>query len=396
MQSKGRLISSDDREYEFLRACLASKLFRQFTLPDPPRELDWDRLYGLLKVHRLAEHFYVLGKSQRDQWPDSFRNHLRLDRYGLMIYGDQCLGRIRTLLSALTEAGISVIVLKGWALIQSIYEGDFSQRFCEDMDILIHPKDVDVAENILQSLGYQGQKEIRTGYIRRYRNARAYFDPGQIGTVANYFSVGLHWGLFYIPAYDPRQIDVNDLFARAHNLEIADVPVHELSPEDHIVYSCAHLALHHYSDKALFRYYELGSVVASEGSPFDWDRVIESARLWHEIIPVRNILDKTDCIFKGIIPANVLKTLSKLRPIRREIWVNAWINKTGNRPVYEHFLMWLALPAGKKFFAMLEDIFPGPDYMQRGYGYAPGGVWPLLYFRRFARVFGYLLKKDVV
>jgi len=329
--------ASNGREFEFLRACLASQLFSR-PLPDLPQELNWDRLYYLLKYHRLAEYFYVLCESQRDKWPASFRERLRLDRYSLMIYGDQYLSRIRPLLSALTERKIPVIVLKGWALIQTIYGRDASQRYCEDIDILVKPVDVDAVEQILKDMGCRGPKEIRQGYSRRYRNAMAYYEPLQMENSNVYFSVGLHWGLLYIPAYDPKQIDINVLFERARGLEVGGILVNELSPEDHILYTCAHLALHHYSDDALFRYYEIGAVIARESLALNWSQVIERACLWREIIPVRNILERTNGIFKGIIPANVLDALSKLQPALRERFVNAWVERTSNQPVYEHLL----------------------------------------------------------
>jgi len=78
----------EDRELRFIHDALTSKLYLDFPFPDSSPDLDWEFLYALLTHHRLAEHFYVLGKFKRDTWPVLFREKLWMNRYSLILYSN--------------------------------------------------------------------------------------------------------------------------------------------------------------------------------------------------------------------------------------------------------------------------------------------------------------------
>ena len=393
MPANGEWPPADDREFTFLLAVLASRLFPERPFPDPPADLDWERLDELLRLHRLSAHFYVLGKSQRDRWPGSFRERLRLDRYSLMIFGDQFLRRIKPVLSALTEAKIPVIVLKGWALIQTIYGGDFGQRIYCDIDILVHPKDADSSEKILRKLGWQAEEEQRPGFARRYYNAQAYSFLEQPGIWGRVYSIGFHWGLFHHPAYNPEQIDLETLFECALPMEIAGVRVLEMSLEDHIVYNCAHILLQHRSEEMLLNYYEIAAVIKNANSSLNWQKVQEHAKRWKLVLPLKTVVKKIEKFWPGTVPASVLTSIEGIKPALGEQFIHIWYEKTNNNPILEHFLTWFTMSGIKRRLSfILEEIFPDQACMKKSYGPAPGGFWPLLYGRRFIRVFGYFLK----
>jgi hypothetical protein len=46
----------------------------------------------------------------------------------------------------------------------------------------------------------------------------------------------------------------------------------------------------------------------------------------------------------------------------------------------------------RRFEVILKDDFPSPAYMRKRYGTPPAGLWPLLYFQRFAQALR-LMKK---
>ena len=104
-------------ELSFIVECLAHQLDPDRPLPDPPAELDWDLVYHLLVRHNLAELFCVLGEAHPGLWSPELQRSLRKQRYTALLYGDQCLPQVRTVLNALRQADLPVIVLKGWALI---------------------------------------------------------------------------------------------------------------------------------------------------------------------------------------------------------------------------------------------------------------------------------------
>jgi hypothetical protein len=344
-----------------------------------------------LVAHRLSAYFHALSKSAPNPWPAEFVEQLRLDRYSLMLYGDQCATRIRRALSALTDAGLRVIVLKGWAHISTLYGGDHSLRPCEDIDILVHPRDADAAETVLHGMGCAPAIETWPGYNRKYTNGQLYFFTNEPGDPAAAFSLGLHWGLLHIPAYDPRRMDVDELFGRARPLTVAGVSALELRAEDFLPYTCAHLGLHHRFDSALFRYFEMAAVIHNAGADLNWKSVIERAAHWRVILPLRFAMTRLEALWPGLVPPDALEFTRNVRPTWGESAVDAWIRATRGKPAFDHLLTWLAFPDWKQRpLIFLQDVFPGPEYLRQRYGRAPLGLWPLLYWRRFFRSIGFL------
>lgn len=377
-----------NKELDYLIACLAYKLFPEREFPVPETDMDWGKLYVLVNRHRLAGYLYMLGHSLISNWPANFETRLQLDCYQYSLYGKQCSIYIKSLLKAITGAGVKVIVLKGWAHIQTIYEGDYSQRLCEDIDLLVHPNDVDVVESVMKKLNYVLEKESWPGFNRRYHNGTRYFVPEAGVDFGNTFSVGLHWGLIHTPSYDPKWIDVDSLFVNARPLDIMNIPVFQLSREDEVAYLCGHIGLHHRFDESLFRYYELAVLMKTGGVELDWQKVIEKSVRWHHVIPVRRVLFGIHRLWQGVILSEILDMFNEVQPGLGERFVNFWIRHTLGHPVFDHVLRWFTFPRIlERPLIMLQDIFPSPEYMVSRYGDAPLGLWPVLYVYRFFRAF---------
>jgi hypothetical protein len=358
-----------------------------------PHNLDWNRLYQLLDRHRLAPHFFVLGLARKGLWPAEFQERLRPYRYQLVLYGDQCQAQVQAVLSSLKSAGIPVIVLKGWALIQTLYGGDPGQRFCEDIDLLVNPEDVDAADRVLRNIGYKEAEATWPGYRRRYMNANRYVLVEHPSIFSALFSIGLHWGLIHTPAYNPRQIDIDTLFMRARPLQITRVDVKELSVEDQVVYSCAHLGLHHQYNGALFRYFELATTILMAGPALDWAQILEQARSWKCLIPLAGVLNQVELLWSGVVPSLFLESVAQVKVTPGEHFVERWITLTGGGSTFMAILSWLTTPGfGKAARRVFEDIFPGPAYMQHRYDPAPWGFWPLLYLLRLNRAVQFMKK----
>jgi hypothetical protein len=362
--------------------------------PQPPAGLDWEKLLSLLARHRLSGPFHALGKSDAE-WPGEFRERLRLERYRWMLHGERSRTRVHSVLAALRSAHVDVIVLKGWAYIYSLYDGDVSQRLCEDVDLLIRPRDVDTVEQALLDLGCMPNPPTWPGYARRYENGEIFFFASLADLPTDAFSIGLHWGLFHIPSYNPLRVDVDALLARADPLDVAGVPSLELSSVDSLVYACGHLGLHHRVDPALFRYYDIASLLAKAGAAMDWDVLARRAVEWDVLLPLRNVLQDVDQFWPGLLPAAALDAIARLSASRRERFVDAWLRWTGGRAVFNHLLLWFTFPDWRQRpWIALQSIFPGPAYLTLRYGRAPFGAWPLLYIRRLARAVGLFFGRE--
>jgi hypothetical protein len=338
--------------------------------------------------------FYSLCPSGDISWPEEFSRQVVGNRHLMSLYGDQCAERVRAVLTALHGAGVDLIVLKGWAFIQTIYAGDHSARYCEDIDILVHPQQTIQAITVLTRMGYQSKSETWPGFRQRFHNSQPYTLPDQPKIFNQLFPVGLHWGLLHTPYYNPAQVDMDALFKRARPLCVQGVQVLELSGEDQIVYGCAHLGLHHFYSEDLHHYFEIGFLIRRLGPELDWGELAQRARTWQCIIPVQRVLLALERLWPGLVPPAALEKVNALSPVFLERFVNWWIGKTAGRPSFEHLLIWVTMPGFRRRLEMaFKLLFPSPTFLRERYGEPPAGFWPLLYFRWLFRSVRLLGKK---
>jgi len=378
-------MATEPAEFAFVVSCVGNCLDPEWPWPASPADLDWGYLYQLLHYHRLGGLFYVLGREQPGSWPKEMQEQLRLDRYLALLRGDNCQEQVGQVLAALKEAEISVLVLKGWATIHTVYGGDHGQRLYEDIDVLVRPRDGARAEQVLLALGYEGTTtEPWPGYRRRYRASRNYVLSAGPMPLGQPFGIGLHWGLLDTPFYD-RCISVDDLFARARPLHVAGVDVQAMAPVDDFVYSCGHLGLHHGYDEALFRYYEMASIIHRSGPDFDWQAVAARAEAWRLVIPTCHVLHRLDDLWPGTVPGRVVKQILALQPTRTEQTIHSLVIAHRENRTVRVLLNWLTLPGlGHRGRFILETAVPMPAHLRERYGRPAMGLWPLLYLRHAA------------
>jgi hypothetical protein len=383
-------------ELAFIQECLTHCLYPDRPLPAAPPGTDWNAVYTLLAQHRLIGPFYVLGRDNPGLWPRELQERLREGRYRALLHGDRCAQQVGAVLSALRQAGIPVIVLKGWAMIPTVYGGDYGQRLYDDIDLLVLPRDAAHAVDILGDLGYQGKVEPWPGYSQRYCHSWAFFAaPNEPAGRSLAFGIQPHWRLLR-PPFHTRRMPVEQLFECAQPLQVAGVDAHRLAAEDHLVYSCGHLALHHEYDEALLRYYEIAAFILQTGLQarpgIDWGAVAARASAWRLILPVQRILARLEALWPGVVPTQALEAISRLQPTRAERLIHRWWVKNEKNSTVHVGLVWLTMPGlGNRLRYLAETACPGPRYMQQQYGPAPRGLWPLLYFRRLAVALGFAI-----
>jgi hypothetical protein len=374
----------DCPEQTYLRACLAHMLDPRAARPQPAEGLDWALFGERVRQHRLSGVFYVWGKSNPVPWPAEVDQELGQNRYQTLFFGDLFEPHVRRVLAALRDAAIPVMVLKGWAFIQRIYGGDYSQRGYADIDLLVPPEEAEKAEIILQGLGYQPQSpEPWPGHIRRFRNGRAYLSEQPLTPFSLKFMAGLHWGLLDTPYFD-RRMDLGAIFERARSISVAEVEVLEPDLADLLVYAWGHLGLHHEYDPELLRYYEFAWLIRHAGEGFSWETVIERAVDWRLVLPLQRVLPEIEQLSPGTVPPEVLEHVRGLRPTRGERLIHNLVTGDRGNATLRAALAWLSMPGlGRRLRFLLETAFPSPAYMRQRYGSAEGDALPLLYLRRY-------------
>jgi hypothetical protein len=373
----------EDKELNYIRNCLRAYLFQQnFTIP-PPSNLDWNKFHQLLIQHQLTGLFTILGRSNPNIMPKATRDLLREDRYRQLLYTDWCAQQAGSILTLLRDLNIPVIVLKGWALVQIVYGGDYSQRSSSDIDLLVKPGDLPRVSEALHDLDYRDfAMEPWPGYFSRYINSSHYISAHSYPGSDTTFNIDLHWGFPDAPYYD-RRIEVEALFERSQSIRISGIEVNNLATEDDLIYTGVHMAHHGYSE-TLSRYYDMAALILQAGSALKWENVLTNASTWRVTLPLRRMIAELSRIWPGIIPAWVLQDAQKLKSSWGERFIDWSLTKSNNKEAASILLSCLNTPGffwRLRFF--LETAFPGQSYLRYYFGRAPGNLWPLLYFRRF-------------
>ncbi len=142
-------------------------------------------------------------------------------------------------LGLLSEAGIRVIPLKGVALAQALY-GDAAARVCVDIDILVPPKDVTQAIQLILASGYHAESSHPYFSQLTLRHGR-HFHAVREGRGIS-FVVEVHWKL--VQHSSKNEEAVNDLWAEARPQTCFGQPAFSFSPEWEFLYLSIHAADH--------------------------------------------------------------------------------------------------------------------------------------------------------
>lgn len=226
---------------------------------------------------------------------------------------------IQEILTALTRAGLDVILLKGADLRQRVY-GDPVLRIMSDLDLLLAPESIPLAEQVLIDLGYCLYPEHRD---KRLRINEVLYNP----PAGKILPVDLHWELvalcsFYCLPYRP-------LREEAVFLDFYGLRVLTLSPENLLIHVCLHA---HENFPTLFQLLDIALIVSR--LPINWPQVIENASRFACQLPVGQVLQEISRIVPAEIPIDALRKLGASSP--------SWLERVALRP--ELRFLTLALP----------------------------------------------------
>jgi hypothetical protein len=373
-----------DPELSFLLTCLGACLFQDGSQLFSPSGLDWDRFHGLLIGNKLVGLFYKLGKSHPALWPEQLAEQLHDECYRLESYGVWCEHQAKMVLTSLHQENIPAIVLKGWAIVQILYGGEFNQRPSSDIDVLVNPRDLNKMEAILDHLGYHDAAvEPWPGHFHRYLNSRHYLSSRSTTQTSQAFHLDIHWGIPDSPYYN-QGTSIVPFFKRSQPVKIAEIEGRSLAMEDHLIYACSHIAHHGYK-VPLSNYYEIAAILLRAEPALNWAVVLSRASTLQVVIPLQHVLTSIAALWPGVVSQGLMKTLAEQKTTRTERWVDGWLEKSEGREKFLGMLAWFTTPGiFRKAGYILETLIPGPTYLIRYFGPAPLGLWPLLYLRRVA------------
>jgi hypothetical protein len=156
---------------------------------------------------------------------------------------------LEKVLQLFKETGIPVIVLKGAALANTIYDS-IGNRPMNDVDLLIHPQDRPRILLILENHGYQFKPWPQRKFHPYNISVTSEIDfISSTGTVFD-----LHWDLISFEWVRlMTRLDMQELWQSARPLDINGLVVLQLSPCDSLIHICLHLMMQAYAHQIAYK-----------------------------------------------------------------------------------------------------------------------------------------------
>ncbi|MFH1201775.1 MAG: nucleotidyltransferase family protein [Candidatus Omnitrophota bacterium] len=235
------------------------------------KDEDWSYLVGLAKKKGIATViFYNLKKANLLlSVPDLIRKDLENNYYCVLTQNTLALRELAKILKALDKLGIRSIILKGTALINSVYGDNPGLRPMIDIDILILPGQLDITEKCLEGLGYK----ISTrdfGSIIYSRNG----DDSL--TLSAKLLIEIHWQVLHNKFNRVLNIDEIMFYRRAVNFKIEGLDCLGLSVEDNILYLSLHLTMIHFFENIIWLY-DIKRILEVYKESISWDKLLKTA-----------------------------------------------------------------------------------------------------------------------
>jgi len=231
-----------ERENNLLRLCLGLRpsrsridLIRRSLLPD----LDWKYIFNFADrqglVPLLYHQFREIGS---DSIPREYQQRLKFGYQGNVARTLVLSDELVSLTQEFESQGIQSLPYKGPVLGVIAY-GDPALRCFIDLDIIVRPRDVPAAIEILQARGYraEGNIDARQMQILITRQHNIQFERDQGHSI-----VELHWRVsadFFASALNPEY-----LWSRLELVTLNNVQLNSLPIEDLLLALCVHGSRH--------------------------------------------------------------------------------------------------------------------------------------------------------
>jgi hypothetical protein len=190
--------------------------------------LIWNKLIPVFNSsiirNKLLEEYFTSDflRELNVQYRFSILKHLQLE------------GVFRTIIPLFQKEGIDFVPFKGTVLSQQVYETP-ALRPMLDIDLLVAPKDVAKAKDILLNIGASSMYEIESKHtMGLWRHIPPLIYRG--------IPIEIHQQLFL--SYEESYIHTNEIIQKITQETIYDMPCQVLSPEHHLFYLIYHLHKH--------------------------------------------------------------------------------------------------------------------------------------------------------
>lgn len=253
--------------------------------------------------------------------------------------------QLSTILTALKDESIPVIVLKGAHLGEVVYGGMIGLRTMGDVDLLLRREDLPRSRHRLLDIGGCPSDE-------RALNLDIHWNIGDVDLFGNR---GLAVAQF--------NIDVDGIWERARPAVIGGVQTLVLSPEDLLIHLCIHLSYDHlFLDAGLRGLCDLRQTIRHYHGRMEWDGVQRRSEEWG----MRNAVFLSLLLAKTLLGADVPdRVVESMTPDQWDAEAGDWALRqvfdgghSSLSPFFWHMLS--PAPFREKARHLLRLVFPPP------------------------------------
>ncbi len=281
------------------------------------------------------------------------------------------------ILSTLEQSGIRAVVLKGAALVGTIYP-DAMERDLHDIDLLVAEKSLVPA---VRALADSRDGLPPHGSWSLYRRHHFHIALKRASGVR----VEVHWAL--AREVFPFQLDPAEVFRRANEIDVAGVRLTVPHPTHMIL----HLVIQNINESFGFlaRFVDIDRIVTA-ADRFDWEELVRAATASSMRAPTALTLEMTRHLFDTDIPAGVLDELRPSAIIRLHLELMDPIpslleQRLGSGPTRHRLLrFWLTAGTWRRLRILLATLVPSKyDHFEEFRSGRPGPLDRIVRFGKF-------------
>src|SRR3989338_7451787 len=269
--------SAKSNEYLFIASALQSTVNNHHSA-NLQLIVDFSKVLKIARDNNISPKLYTILKKWHDKLPENFLGELRRDYLSAAARNTLIYSEFKRAAEGFKDKGIDVIVMKGAALAELIYQ-NIGLRNMSDIDLLIRKEDISRVDEVLKNTGYKAVDlspydgiDITGNYLTTcdYRSENP-LHP----------SFHIHWHIVNstVPAPYSSRINMDELWKDALPVEITGVRVLSMSPHHFLIHLCEHAMRVTHSAAKLIYLLDVAALVSRYKDTLDWHKVMRPVKI---------------------------------------------------------------------------------------------------------------------
>jgi hypothetical protein len=333
---------------------------------------DWGNLIQKAKQRKVAAMlFYNISQNgEIDRISKEAKFNLRKNYLAVLSKNMNIYKELAKLLKRLNDEEIPVIVLKGAALAELVYE-NIAIRPMLDIDLIAKSNDIKRINQIFLELNWENQEYLSQSGFHEEFSKHASYTNGKV-------LIEIHPRIHELPKLDP--------WLDAVSAKICSNDTFILGKEDFLLHICLHLEDHYRTglEVNLIWYIDIVKFLEHYQEDINWDYFIEKTKELNVEEIIHGILHEINQNLGGTIPDHIL---NQFGASQSNLSIENVFSPLSTPTKYFHVLMSeISGPRNatikNRAFIIFRNIFPHKAYMVRKYDIKKQNFFYLYYFVR--------------